>query len=534
MISLQDVTYRYPDALSPALNHIDLNLEAGSFTLVSGVSGSGKTTLLRLLNGLVPHFSGGVFSGTIRVAGLDPVREGPGRMSRRVGVVFQDPESQFVVDSVEAELALAMEHQGLSRTEMGVRITQVLRQLEIVPLRQRRIGTLSGGEKQRVALAAALTLQPQVLVLDEPTSQLDPQSAAQVLDALARLNHELGITVVLSEHRLERILPFIDQLIFLPGDGTLRQGTPRQLLAEVDLSSPLVTLAKCQGWSPIPLSVEEARRWVPSREPEPSVSVRTVQPKAIDSEPAEMSIQGLAYTYGENRALSDLSLQIHRGEMVALMGPNGSGKTTLLKLLAGLLKPSAGKVYLRGRDTQRLDLEEVIQTVGLVPQNPNALLFADTVAEELAFTRQSHGMDSGCPAGLLETLGISRLLTTYPRDLSVGERQRVALAAILVAEPEIILLDEPTRGVDWAQKEAFMAYLASERAHGHTVLFATHDVELVAQCADRIVLLEGGRCVADGAVREVMFAWPQYCSQIGRLYRDGHTLTPQDVREASR
>lgn len=528
MIALRGLTYTYPGAARPVLRDVDLNVPAGAFALVVGASGSGKSTLLRSLNGLVPHFAGGSISGQIRVAGLNPVQRGPRGMSARVGFVFQDPESQFVVDTVEAELAFAMENHGIARATMAERIEAVLHRLEMSHLRRRRISTLSGGEKQRVALASTLTLEPEVLVLDEPTSQLDPEGAEQMLALLTRLNREQGLTVVLSEHRLERILPYADQLVYLAGDGSVCSGSPREMLEAVDQVPPLVSLARRLGWRPLPLSVQEARLWMPVPASLPERADSAGDHSAAPSMVA-VAVDNLGYAYGGRTALRGVSLEVRRGETVAIMGHNGSGKTTLLKQMVGLLQPDSGTVQVRGQDTRSVPLEELIRIVGYVPQNPSALLFADTVRDELVFTRKSHRLSPDLPEGLLDALGIAPLAEQYPRDLSVGERQRVALGAILAAEPEIVLLDEPTRGVDRAQKETFMRYLASERDTGRTVIMATHDVELVAQCADRLILMEAGRCIADGPVREVMFAHPAYCSQIGLLYQDGRTLTPDDV-----
>ena len=532
MITLRGLTYTYPGAVRPVLEAVDLTVPAGAFVLVTGASGSGKSTLLRALNGLVPHFSGGAISGVLQVAARNPLQLGPRGMSACVGCVFQDPESQFVFDSVEAELAFAMENHAVPRLLMERRIDAVLDRLGMGHLRGRRISTLSGGEKQRVALASALTLEPQILVLDEPTSQLDPEGAEQVLSLLARLNQDQGITVVLSEHRVERVLPHADLLIHLPGDGTLISGSPREVLPHTDQAPPLVQLGVELGWTPLPLSVHEARSHAAGHALATSSHTRV---RAVTSDaPDAITANGLSYAYGEHVALSDANLRVRQGEIVALMGANGSCKTTLLRLLVGLLRPIRGDLYIRGQDARHLTLEERIRTLGYVPQNPNALLFAETVADELAFTRRSHGLSPDLPEGLLEALGIESLLDQYPRDLSVGERQRVALGAILAAEPEIVLLDEPTRGVDRAQKEAFMRYLAREREEGRTLLVATHDVELVAESMDRIVLLAEGSVCDDGPTCDVMARHPDYCSQIGRVFDDGRLLTVRDVLGAVR
>ena len=526
MIAFERFSFSYPGTDTPVLRDVNLRIEPGTMALVIGASGAGKSTLLRCLNGLVPHFYGGSMQGNVRVAGQNPIERQPRGMSRHVGLVFQDPETQFVVDTVVAELVFAMENHGIPQETMERRVEQVMAQLEIGHLRDRRISTLSGGEKQRVALASVLTLEPQVLVLDEPTSQLDPEAADEVLQALRSLNRDLGLTIVLSEHRLERVVGYADQVVYLPGDGSVQMGPPREMLAQIDQAPPLVALGRALGWAPLPLSIDEARAHLNGQGP----AQNQVGDPAPSRGDVEIDVRGLWHAYDGHVALGGVDLAVRKGEAVAIMGANGSGKTTLLKHLVGLLQPYRGSVHIAGMDARRTPLEELIRVVGYVPQNPNALLFADTVQEELAFTRRNHGLATDTlPDGLLEALGIGPYVHSYPRDLSVGERQRVALGAILAAEPRIILLDEPTRGVDRVQKEALMRYLAAERANGRTVVVSTHDVELVAETMDRMVILEQGRVVADGATRQVMAAYPAYASQICQLYGDGRCLTLSDV-----
>ena len=527
MIELQHVTYRYPTGRGPVLSDLSLRIAEGEFVLVVGASGSGKSTLLRCFNGLVPHFYGGEISGSVRVAGQDAVAGGPRQMSATVGLVFQDPESQFVVDTVEDELVFAMENHNLPQATMRKRVEEVLDQLNIAHLRRRRISTLSGGEKQRVAIAAVLTLEPQVLVLDEPTSQLDPQAAEEVLTALQKLNADLGLTVILSEHRLERVVQYADRMIYLPGEGQPPlDGAPEDVLRRIELTPPLIALAKALDWRPLPLTLRDARRSARG------LALRhSALPKAfaLDDAPPAVAVRDLWYAYDGHPALRGVDLTVRRGEFVALMGRNGSGKTTLLKQMVGLLRPDRGRVQVGEMDTRKAAVEELIGVVGYVPQNPNALLFEDTVAEELAFTRQSHGLPPQDPAAWLDTLGLAGQAERYPRDMSVGERQRVALAAILAAEPEIILLDEPTRGVDYAQKQALIAYLREARARGRTVILSTHDVELAAAAADRVIILGDGEVVVDGDTREVMTHSMVFSSQINKLLRDDRYLTVDDV-----
>ncbi len=550
MIRCEHLTYWYPGASTPALHDLSLQVEEGEFLLVMGPSGAGKSTLLRCLNGLVPHFYGGTVSGRVQVAGRDPIALGPRGMADAVGLVLQDPEAQFVVDRVEDELAFALENQGVDPVVMRKRVEEVLDQLSIAHLRHRSVNTLSGGERQRVAIAAVMTLQPRVLALDEPTSQLDPQAAEEVLDALVRLNHDLGLTVILSEHRLERVVQYVDRILYLPGDGRPAiLDEPRAVLRQVELTPPLITLAKVLGWSPLPLTIKEGRQFVRQQAAgsgqqaagsEQQAAGGRVQDiagsqGALRNTQHAISVQNLEFSYNGHPALQNVSLEVRQGEFVALMGRNGSGKTTLLKQIVGLLKPDRGRVEIaalppsRPLDTRQAAIEEIIRLVGYVPQNPNALLFSDTVRQELDFTRRSHRLPAGDHHTLLAALGLIPYADRYPRDLSVGERQRVALAAILVAEPQILLLDEPTRGLDYRQKAALIAFLQREKAQGRTIVLATHDVELVARCADRVVLLGDGQVVVDGPVRQVMSESLLFASQISKLFRDPALLTVEDV-----
>lgn len=553
MISFQHVSYHYPQPadsrpLPPALDDLSLHIDEGELILVIGPSGAGKSTFLRALNGLTPHFYGGTLSGQVRVAGRDPVALGPQEMARTVGMVFQDPETQFVADQVEDELAFGMENQALPPALMRKRVEEVLDQLTIAHLRGRRMSTLSGGEKQRVAIASVLALNPDVLVLDEPTSQLDPQSAEEVLVAIRRLNEDLGLTVILAEHRLERVVQFVDRVLYLPGAGQpALLDEPRAVMAAVDLNPPLAALGKTKGWRPLPLTVKQARRFLPRTAGSLAVARSAAAENATlaaiprSDTPASqgaalITVDNAAYSYGSHQALHGVSFDLRPGEVVALMGRNGSGKSTLLKLLAGLHKPTRGSVRLaqggqENLDTRSASLDEIVRVVGYVPQNPGALLFKDTVLEELAFTRQGHRLppDPAADRALLARLGLAAEAERYPRDLSSGQRQRVALAAILVAQPALLLLDEPTRGLDYAQKAALAAILLQLRQQGRAILLATHDVELAARCADRVLLLGEGQVVVDGPTRQVMTGSLVFASQVNKLYRDPRYLVVEDA-----
>ncbi|MFQ5342510.1 MAG: ATP-binding cassette domain-containing protein [Anaerolineae bacterium] len=541
VIELRDVSYWYPESDAPALSDVSLSVEAGDFVLVMGPSGAGKSTFLRLLNGLAPHFAGGTMRGTVRVAGRDPVTRGTAGMADTVGFVFQDPEAQFVTDRVEDELVFAMENAGHPRAEMRGRLTRVLDQLDLHGLRYRRVDTLSGGERQRVAIASVLALQPQVLVLDEPTSQLDPAGAEDVLTAVTELNRQLGLTVILAEHRLERVLPYVDKVIYFSGAGRPPVvGRPRDVMRRSDLVPPVVALARTRGWEPLPLTVEEARCHVDaeSRGDEEAAGdvAGGVQRLSGTSRPPAPALRvsdlWCVYDGSDAAALCGVDLWVGRGEVVAIVGANGAGKTTLLRCVMGLIRPKQGQVELLGQDTRAMSTSDLAARVGFVPQNAGAMLFADSVEEEIAFTRRSHALPPD-GRGVLETFQLTPLAEQYPWDLSVGERQRVAIAAFLAAEPELLLLDEPTRGLDYRQKATLTSILRQHQAAGQAALLVTHDVELVAAAANRMVILEEGKVVAEGPTSEVMRDHPRFASQLSRLFQDGRPTTLQRRQDHS-
>lgn len=527
MIYFNHLTYTYPGAPHPALTDVTLRIADGEFALVTGPSGAGKSTLLRCLNGLVPHFTGGVLGGRITVAGRDPVAEGPQVLSRVVGFVFQDPEAQFVVDRVEDEIAFALENAAVPPAEMRARVEEAMELLGLTPLRDRPLETLSGGEKQRVAIAAALALRPRIIALDEPTSQLDPRSAEEVLSALVRLNRDLGLTVVLSEHRLERVLPHADRLIYLPGpDEPVISGPPRQVLRQMDLTPPLVTLGKALGWEPLPLTIEEGCRFAAK------LQVASGKSQVASRKPPILRVDDVFFAYDNALALRGVNLQVGAGELVALLGRNGSGKTTLLRCIVGLLRPKRGEIALAGESLVGRETADICRSVGYLPQEPDALLFADTVADEMAVTLRNHGLTENspiAPADLLARLGLSDVTACYPRDLSVGQRQRVALGAVTVTRPRLLLLDEPTRGLDYAAKRELARLLREWQAEGVGVLLVTHDVELVAQAADRVVSLDQGVVVTDGPPSEVLAGSSLFGPQAARLFPGAGWLTASDA-----
>jgi len=535
MIRFDRVTYRYPDRGQAALDALDFHLAAGDMSLIAGASGSGKSTLLRMLNGLTPHFHGGRFGGQIEVFGRNPAALGPRGMSDLVGLVAQDPESQFVAEIVEDELAFAMENHGLPASIMRRRIEEALDLLSIAHLRGRRVDTLSGGERQRVAIAAVLTLQPTALALDEPTSQLDPQAAEDVFSALQRLNQDLGMTVLLSEHRVERAVQHVDSVLLLRPGAPAATGAPEDILVQTDQAPPLTRLAAALGWRPLPLTLKQARRHPDFAALLRDAAARAGEPiEPAETEPAATATNLWIRHANGIEALKGVDFVAQRGRLTALAGRNGSGKTTLLKALAGLVKPYRGGSALWRKSGEKLDparmkTAELARTVGFVPQNAARLLFHDTAYEELAYTLRRANQSPERAHEWLRRFGLDGRADSHPRDLSVGERQRLALAAIIAGEPEVLLLDEPTRGLDTASKKSLAALLRELRQSGVAVVMATHDMELAAECADRIAVLGEGRLVVEGPVRQVMNESLTFSTQVNKLFRAPEFLTAEDV-----
>jgi len=445
--TLTDLTYWYPGAAKPALKDVRLAIENG-LTVVAGRSGGGKSTLLRTFNGLVPHFHGGRIAGGAEVMGLDVIATPTRTMAREVGFVFQDPELQTVYTVVDREVAFGLENAGLPRREIAGRVDEALHAAGVADLAGRSVRTLSGGERQRVALASALAMRPRLVVLDEPTSQLDPAGAEMVLAAATSLVDE-GRSVIISEHRLDHLLRRAAGLVLVDGG--------------------IVETADPADWRP------------------PAPPARPERSAALGGE--AWSLRNVSAGFAGQLVLDGVDLSGRSGEIVALSGPNGGGKTTLLRLIAGGLAPLSGSVSRRpGR-------------IAYLPQNPTVLLHRPTVRAEVSFTLDRSG-ELEQPETILNQLGLLSMADRYPRDLSSGERQRAALAAVLPGAPGLVLLDEPTRGIDSNARGALVSLVARLRDRGASVVLATHDEDLRNALADRVIHVGGGR------VAEMAFAVP--------------------------
>jgi energy-coupling factor transport system ATP-binding protein len=528
-VHVRRLTYRYPEAEADALRDVELDIEPGELIVLAGRSGSGKSTLLRACCGLVPHYYGGDIAGELEVAGLDVRDHGPAELGGAVGLVAQDPETQVVSTTARAELELPMEMRGEPPAARARAVEEVALALAMPHLLDRPVDTLSGGELQRVALAAALVGRPRLVLLDEPTSQLDPVAGDELIGLLRRLNEEWGTAVLIAEHRLERCLPAADRAIAMADGRIVCDGTPRELLRwalghDSALATPGARLFELAGLAPPPPGVKEARRmlrdhgFTASEPPGPRTngSRRAVGgDAALDARDLWVELDDGA---GSRDALRGVELSIARGERVALMGRNGAGKTTLLRAAAGRLDPVRGRVSAPGG-------------CALCPQSPGDLLIRERVGDELPGEAGARAL----AAADLRWAGAAD-----PRDLSGGERQRLALAIVMAgrggegAAPGLVCLDEPTRGLDRARKEVLASWAGELAGGGAAVVIATHDVEFAALFADRVVLLGSGEVIADGPATDVLSGGWYFATEVARILGAGGAILPERGAELLR
>ena len=535
MITFDEVSFTYTGAARPTLDRVSLEIPEGELCVVVGETGTGKSTFLRAINGLVPHFSGGTLAGTVTVDGRTTKANRPRDLADVVGFVGQNPLASFVTETVEDELAYTMENLGVPADAMRRRVEDAVDLLGLQDLRDRSLRALSGGQQQRVAIGSVLTASPRLLILDEPTSALDPAAAEEVLGALARLVHDLGLTVIMAEHRLERVVPFADRMILVPGGGApLIVGPPELVMQSSSVAPPLVELGRLAGWTPLPLSVRDARRMSgPLRERlAPTTPPERAAIRSADLPHETASVRKLAVSYGHVVALDGVDLTIRPAEVLALMGRNGSGKSTLLHTLSGVRRPSRGSVAVDGREPTSFAAADLIHHVGLVPQDPGLLLYGESVEDECRSADKVSALPDGTTLAALDRVLPGMPRERHPRDLSEGQRLALAVAVVLAPSPPLLLLDEPTRGLDYPSKDRLIRVLRELAALGHAIVLATHDVELAARVADRAVVLADGQVITDGPARQVVCHSPIFAPQVAKVLAPEEWLTVDEVRQA--
>lgn len=525
MIALRDVTFGYRETERPALSRVNIQFAPGEFSLVCGATGSGKSTLLRILNGLAPHFTGGSLSGVLEIDGVDRTGAKPHELASQVGFVNQQPESSFVSDTVSQELVYGMEQLGFGREQMKQALARVTKLLEIEDLLDKPLSWLSGGQQQRVAIASALAAGQKILLLDEPTSALDPEAASEIIGVLQSLAHEHQITVILVEHRIERVIEVVDSVVIVANDGLVTKGGYEQFL-NYHLVPPVIALSTTLSWNPVTVSVSDARKnWYSSpKKWKPLVNEHLGQEVV-------MEVTDLSVTYQDKKAVADVNFKVHAGEVVALMGKNGSGKSSVLWAIQGGGKRSSGTVETKFGDPKSLSSAERLCILTLVPQKAADLLFLNSLADELAESDKFAELGDSGTSKIFEALTGRLDPKIHPRDLSAGQQLALVLALQLVKGAGILLLDEPTRGLDYAAKRSLAKQLRSLRKEGKSVLVASHDVEFVALVADRVLHLENGNLVSDQSAIEALGVGSLHPTQISQITAEQGLLTLHQIEE---
>ena len=537
---MENLHYAYPPLTPegepiPVLKGINLRVRRGEFLALMGSTGVGKTTLCLTLNGILPYLMGGLFEGQIVVAGMDTRDHGPGEMSRQVGLVFQDPESQLFNMTVEDEMAFGLESLGLSPAEMEERIAWALEAVRLFGLRKRHPLQLSGGQKKRLAIATVLAMRPQVLVLDEPVTGLDPLGRHEVLSVVEQLKREGDTTVVMVEQDAEAVMTWADRVVVMEQGRLALEGSPRQVFSQVEalhdwgLAVPQMSelahlFNQRQGTTFHFATVDEAcssladdlqpntqypisNTQYPTLRPGSGQASNFQLPTSFEHSPA-IQVEDLSYHYDDGpTALAGVNLSIEPGDFLAIVGQNGSGKTTLVKHFNGLLRPTRGRVFVLGQDTTGQSVGQLARKVGYLFQNPDHQIFAPTVWEEVAFGPRNLGFSEGeVTARTAEALALFDLkdkADTPPAVLGYGLRRQVTLAAVWAMRPQIMVLDEPTAGLDWRSTRTLMQEVTNLNSQGHTIILVTHDMKLAAEFARQVLVLDEGRILAYGPTRQV-------------------------------
>ncbi len=529
MIAIKDLHFKYIGRKAEALSGINLHILDGETVLLLGPSGSGKSSLALTLNGLIPHIVGGRMAGKVRVAGLDSGETAVAQLAQQVGILFQDPEAQFVTMTVEEEIAFGLENLRVPPEEMNDRIQQTLDQVDIGHYRRRRVDALSGGEKQRLALAALLAMRPRILVFDEPTANLDPVGTRQVFETIARLKETGQFTILIIEHKLDDLMHLIDRVIALTADGKiLADGKPQELFGEqadaflqhgiwMPQTALLAHRLRARGVEMLPFPTTLAQAERAFLQGSYTFSPNGHKPPALfDNEPPAVEVRDLSFSYGETTVLKNINLRVPKGDFLAIVGANGAGKTTLAQHLIDVLHPPNGRVLLDGNDVTKISSRELIRRIGYVFQNPEHQLITNSVADEVGFGLRVMGLAedeiNGRVTAFLTQFGLLKLARANPFTLSHGEKRRLSVATMLAAGQKTLILDEPTFGQDQRNAGALMQLLNDLHAAGRTVIIITHDMTLVAEYARHVAVMAAGKLLFHGATAAV-FAQPELLAQ---------------------
>lgn len=534
LYEVDNLNYYYPEKDLPSLVNIKLSIEEGEFIFLIGPSGGGKSSLLRALAGLLPDYYGGKIGGEVLYDNCPLARWDKRRLAREIGMIFQDPERQLVMTVVEQEIAFGLENLGIPLREMRRRVAEVLSLFDLSSFKGESTFNLSGGQKQKVVLASISAMYPRVLLLDEPTSQLDPVAAQEFLNYIYRLNIEWGLTVVLVEQRVDRCFHLADRVVLMDKGKVVCSSSPRELVQKAGgnykyFIPPVTRVFYNSNFLEAPLTIKEGRKILKEQvgiQKDEPVEPWTVSPAHVSAGNSKNKVpvletKNLCFAYPKKeKCLKGLSLKLYPGEITAVLGENGSGKSTLLKNLNGLLKPQQGKILLNQKDITCSRAEQLSAYIGYLSQNPNDYLFNETVFEEISFNLKARGRDNKrWVEQLIDLLKLAHLKEVNPRDLSGGERQRVALGTVLAVNPPVLLLDEPTRGLDAELKHELGLILNVLRDQGKSILVVTHDIEFAAELSQRVLIISDGEIAAEGDKAEILSNSLYYASQVNKLFR---------------
>lgn len=538
-IEINKLSYSYGNETKKSLENIELSINKGEILLVLGKSGSGKSTLVKCLSGSIPNFYGGVIEGNVSYNGKPLKNMEHRERAREISMVFQDPERQLVMDVVHREVAFSLENIGVEEGSIKRRVFEALQFLNLLPLAYKKVQELSGGEKQKVALASALCMNTNTIILDEPTSQLDPQSAEELVYLVKKINLEMGKTIIVVEQRVDKWFDIADEIVILDQGKLKFKGTKRDLYKQdiYEFLPQYLRIAKELKLSDIN-DFRQARKalgeYLPkeletntkAEEKEGMLSKIKSFMEKKEKQESQLEIENLSVIYENHVALGNVSLRFDKGKLYTILGENGAGKSTLLKSIMKLVAYK-GSIKILGRDTEKLNVSEIAKTVGYVSQNPNDYISKDTVYEEVKFTLDNFNItEYNRIDSVLESLNLLHLKDKNPRDLSGGEKQRLAIATVLVMQPEILLLDEPTRGLDYHNKEELGEILRSFVDSWKMVIMITHDVDFAAEYSDDLILLLNGEVIQKGPKASVLKEGIYYTSTVHKLadYKEIYTI----------
>ncbi|WP_243447844.1 ABC transporter ATP-binding protein [Clostridium tetani] len=519
IININNLTFNYPDSKQSAIKNINLTVNEGEFILIVGPSGCGKSTLIRLLNRVVPDYYGGTIEGEVSISGRNIEFLDKKQVIENVGMVYQHPEKQIVLQDVEREIAFGLENFNTDINTMKRNVSEVISLLGLNKIRDKQTTEISGGEKQRVAIASVVSMDPQIIAFDEPISQLDPISAEEVLNSIKKLNRDLGKTIILVEQRLDKCFHMADRIIFMENGEIIGQGTPKNIPENIVNKYHLPTITyifKEAGLQTLPITVKEGRDIIRNNK------FKDLKEDELKFKEVVMEIEKLNFEYERGyKILKDLSFKLHRGEIMTVMGENGAGKSTLFKIIAGMIDKYKGKIFIDNKNIKSLKINERIKRIGYLSQNPNDYFGRKTVFEEVGYTLKNIGeYKEEKVEEVMKLLNISHLKDKNPRDLSGGEKQRVAIACTIITDPEILILDEPTRGMDAEAKENLGEIIKTLAEGGKSIVVITHDSDFAGDYSHFVMLMFNGEIVAKGCARDILCNSMYYSSQISKIFKN--------------